>query len=63
MPANVGKLPVINLDDGTYKHRKLNQIIHFPVFRLVEWRSEAELVGNVATPAAVGVDPSDDVPF
>ena len=63
MSANAGKLPVIKIDDGTYKHRKLQQVIHFPVFRLVEWRSEAELVGNVAMPAAVGVDPSDEVPF
>jgi hypothetical protein len=62
-PENAGKLPVIKIDDGTYKHRKLGQIIHFPVFRLVEWRSESDLVSNVATAAAVGVDPSDEVPF
>ncbi len=64
LPANLGKLPVIKIDDGTYKHRKLQQVIHFPVFRLVEWRSEADLVGNVTSvPTAVGVDPSDEVPF
>ena len=64
LPANAGKLPVIKIDDGTYKHRKLQQVIHFPVFRLVEWRSEAELVGNVGVPlSAITGDPQDDIPF
>ena len=63
---NVGKLPVIKLDASTYKHRKLNQVVHFPVFRLVEWRSEAELINGKdgasgATTAADNLN--DEVPF
>ncbi len=64
LPANVGKLPVIKIDDGTYKHRKHGQIVHFPVFRLVEWRSEADLVSNVEVPlSAITGDPDDDIPY
>ena len=64
-PENAGKLPVIKIDDGSYKHKKLGQVIHFPVFRLVEWRSEVELMGTAGTePGAVAVgDPDGDVPF
>ncbi len=63
-PENAGKLPVIKIDDGTYKHRKLGQIIHFPVFRLVEWRSEADLVSNVGVPlSAITGDPDDDIRY
>ena len=63
-PENAGKLPLIKIDEGTYRHRKLGQVIHFPVFRLVEWRSEAELVGNVGVPlSAITGDPQDDIPF
>ena len=63
-PGTGGKLPVIKIVDGTYKHRKLVQIIHFPVFRLVEWRSESDLVGKVGVPlSAITGDDDDDIPF
>ena len=64
LPDNAGKLPIIKLDASTYKHRKLNQVIHVPVFRLVEWRSESDLVSNAGVPlSAITGDPDDDIPY
>ena len=65
-PANAGKLPVIKLDASTYKHRKLNQTIHFPVFRLVEWRSEAALINGSDTmpnKTSTADNLDDEIPF
>ncbi len=61
---NDGSLPVIELGAGEYDHPAYG-LTQIPVFRVVEWKSEAELMGG-GTDAGVGDTAKaldDDIPF
>ena len=47
-------LPVIALDTDTYRHKKFGQV-HFPVFKIVRWAGEADLIAGTTT------DPVDEL--
>ncbi len=59
---NAGKLPVIEIGASSYRHKVYGEV-HFPTFRIVEWRSEAELIGGTDSATAAVDDLNDDPPF
>lgn len=46
--ANVGKLPIVQLDTIKKPH-KIYGWVHYPIIRLVGWKSEADLTGDTAS--------------
>ena len=54
-----GQLPLIKLDARPYRH-KLYGEVHIPVFKIVGWQSEAELIAGKSDETAP-ID--DDIPF
>jgi hypothetical protein len=52
-----GELPIVELLSGSYRHRRYGDV-PFPVFKLISWKSEAELTANDAVEPAL-----DDVVF
>ncbi len=59
---NEGKLPVVEIGASSYRHKVYGEV-HFPTFRIVEWRSEAELIGGTDSATAAVEDLNDDPPF
>ncbi len=59
-----GFLPVIELGKSSYKHKSYGEVF-IPVFRIVGWRSEADLMagdtGVDGDDTAEAID--DDIPF
>jgi hypothetical protein len=55
-------LPVITLGADTYKHRKFGPV-HFPVFKIVRWQDEADLIAGKADDDPPPDDNLDDLPF
>ena len=53
-------VPVISLDCGSYKHKQFGQV-YFPVFRVIKWTTEEELVSGEK--ASIEDDLNDSVPF
>jgi len=53
-------LPVVSLGSDTYKHKKFGPV-HFPVFKIVRWEDEADLIAGKAEADPVdGLD--DEIP-
>ncbi len=58
-----GFLPVIELGKSSYRHKSYGEVF-IPVFRIVGWRSEAELMGEPVAgdnDTAKAID--DEIPF
>ena len=59
---NEGKLPVVKLGSSSYRHKVYGEV-YFPTFRIVEWRSEDELINGTDSATAAVDDLNDEVPF
>ena len=59
-----GFLPVIELGKSSYKHKSYGEVF-IPVFHIVEWKSEAELMGGESAGhgADTGAAIDDEIPF
>ncbi len=56
------KLPVIELGTSSYDHPAYREVF-IPVFRIVGWKSEAELMGGDDGDGDTGEAIDDDIPF
>ena len=56
------KLPVIELGTSSYDHPAYREVF-IPVFRIVGWKSEAELMGGDAANDDTAEVLDDDIPF
>ena len=52
-------VPIIRADVGDYKHPKYGKVF-VPLFPIVAWKSEGELMGG---PPDLDSDLSDEIPF
>ncbi len=59
---NEDKLPVVEIGASSYRHKVYGEV-HFPTFRIVDWCSEAELIGGTDSATAAVDDLNDDPPF
>ncbi len=57
--GNLGKLPVIEIGSDTYPHKIYGQV-HYPVFKLVGWESEADLIASKESDTASFLN--DEIP-
>ena len=62
---NEDKLPIVEIGSNSYRHKIYGEV-PFPTFRIVDWRSESELINGAdsksdSTTAAEGLD--DAIPF
>ena len=58
-----GKLPMIEIGSDSYFHKKRSIDIDFPTFKIVEWKSEAELIAGETTGVDLDAALDDVVPF
>ncbi len=56
------KLPVIELGTSSYDHPAYHEVF-IPVFRIVGWKSEAELMGGDGGGGDTGAAIDDEIPF
>ncbi len=57
-----GFLPVIELGKSSYKHKSYGEVF-IPVFHIVGWKSEAELMGGNAANDDTAEAVDDEIPF
>ena len=57
--ANLGKLPMVEIGSNTYPHKIYGQV-HYPVFKLMGWESEADLIAGKESDTASFLN--DEIP-
>ena len=57
-----GKLPVIEIGADSYRHKTFGDV-PFPTFKIIGWRSEAELVAGETSDTKVDAGLDDEIPF
>lgn len=55
-----GEMPIVQIGASSYRHKTYGEV-HFPVFRIVSWVSEAELIAGKSGEADGELD--DEIPF
>ena len=55
-----GKMPIVQIGAGSYRHKTYGEV-HYPVFRIVSWVSEADLMTGKSDETEEKLD--DEIPF
>ncbi len=56
-----GKMPIVQIGASSYRHKTYGEV-HFPVFRIVSWASEADLIAGKPD-AEAEENLNDEIPF
>ncbi len=57
-----GKLPVIEINSGSYRHRTYGDVA-FPTFKIVGWKSEGALIAGDTSDTKTDAGLDDKIPF